>query len=106
MTPALAIELVLVCEVMWAATPPPADTVCDRKWNWSAVPAISFPPPLIVHVPVVVASDSLPAGVALPTSAELHPAEESSVHITRTGLDWKLPTVVTLAATTSSPSEP
>src|ERR1700694_2979387 len=103
MTPPWAEELVLVCDVTWALTPPRPDNVSHRKWNWSAVPLMPLPPPWIAQVPLPASNDWLPAGVGLPMSEEFQPAGESFVHITRAELDWKVPTVVTVATTTSSP---
>ena len=63
-----------------------------------------MPLPLTVQRAAAGSNDWLPARAGFPTSAEFQCAAESSVHITRAWLDWKLPTVVTLATTTSSPS--
>ena len=52
MTPALALELELVWEVTSALTLPSPTNGADTKWNWSEVPVMSVPPPVMVHVPV------------------------------------------------------
>src|SRR5205807_7603051 len=106
MTPDLAEASVLVCDATRPVTPPSPDSDLDTKWNWSEAPLMSLPPPLTVHVPLPVFNDWLPAGVGPPMSAPVHPAAELSVHITRVRFDWKLPTVVTDATTTSSPAFP
>ncbi len=104
MTPVSAGELPDACEMMRAPTPPPDASVFQRKWNWSAVPLMPLPPPWIVQVPLPGSRTWPPAGVALPMSPEVQPDAESSVHVTRVEVAWKLPTVVTLAVTRSSPS--
>src|ERR1039457_186396 len=104
MTPDSAAEPAGVWDVIRATTPPPDGRVFQRKWNWSAVPPMPAPPPWIVQLPLLGLRFWPPAGVAFPMSPELQPEAESSVHITRAVLDVKLPTVVTLAATMSSPS--
>src|ERR1041385_8061313 len=71
MTPALAQPSVLVCAVTRALTVPSPGSGCETNRNWSLVPQMSPPPPCTVHVPPF--SDWVPAGVAPPTSAHVHP---------------------------------
>ena len=47
-------------------------SVCDTKWNSSAVPVMSAPPALIVHLPVLLLYDWLPGGMGPPMSAQVH----------------------------------
>src|SRR5206468_6848945 len=54
-----------------ALTVPSPASGCDTKWNWSPVPQMSPPPPCTVQVEPF--RDCVPAGVAPPTSAHVHP---------------------------------
>src|SRR5258708_37977234 len=69
MTPALAHGSLLPCATTLALTPPFPARGWETRWNWSAVPQMSPPPPSIVHVPLT--STWSPDGVAPPTSAQL-----------------------------------
>jgi hypothetical protein len=71
MTPAFAHVFVLPCPITRAVTVPSAASGCQAKWNWSLVPQMSPPPPWTVHVAPF--TDCVPAGVAPPTSAHVHP---------------------------------
>src|SRR2546429_8837288 len=54
-----------------ALTLPLAASACETKWNWSAVPQMSLPPPWIVQVRPL--RDWLPAGYGYPISPQLQP---------------------------------
>src|SRR5260370_40160385 len=98
MTPARAAAPVAVCAATCAATPVPPEAGCEAKWNWSAVPPIPVPLPATVQVPAVESNDWLPASAGVPMSAEVQPAADPDVHMTRDWPELELPTVVTLAA--------
>src|SRR5437660_4999195 len=71
MTPAFAHAFVLPCAVTRAVTVASPATGSVARWNWSLVPQMSPPPPRTVRVvPLTVCE---PAGIALPTSAHVHP---------------------------------
>src|SRR5579863_7729451 len=70
MGPAFAHALVFCWAVMCAVTDPSAGNDWDTKWNESAVPQMSPPPPTSVQVPLD--SVSWPAGSAPPMSVHVH----------------------------------
>ncbi len=74
-TPALAHGSVACCAVTCALTVPSLLSVCQAKWNASAVPQMSPPPPISFQVPELV-SWSWPGGSAPPMSAQVHAAEQ------------------------------
>src|SRR2546430_17700612 len=71
MTPALAQPWVFPWAPTRALAVPSPATFCDSKRNWSPVPQMSPPPPCTVQLPL--SSDWVPAGVAPPISAHVHP---------------------------------
>src|SRR4030088_2885600 len=71
MTPALAHGSLLPWATTLALTAPFPASGCETRWNWSAVPQMSPPPPSTVHVPLT--STWSPDGVAPPASPQLQP---------------------------------
>jgi hypothetical protein len=69
MMPALALLLILVCEVTWAATLPSPLRDWYTKWNWSLVPVRPEPAPVTVQLPLL--RDWLPLSAGVPMSAQL-----------------------------------
>ncbi len=70
-TPAFAHADVLVCEIARATIDPSVGSVCQAKWNASAVDQMSPPPPWTVQVPAV--SDCAPVTPVEPMSAQVQP---------------------------------
>ena len=70
-TPAFAHGDVFVCEIARATIDPFVGSVCQAKWNASAVDQMSPPPPWIVQVPLV--SDCVPVTPVEPMSAQVQP---------------------------------
>src|SRR5579863_7808179 len=69
MSPPLAHALDDVCEKTRAVMLPSAARGCHTKWNASALPQISEPPPVTLHV--LPCRSWAPSGVAAPMSAQL-----------------------------------
>src|SRR5690348_8337231 len=103
MTPALARLFVLVCVRTCALMPPSATNDCQTKWNWSAVPPMSFPSPAIVQTPLL--SDWLPARGGLPMSAQLQPVGQGAVVFGATLVDGTGESVEVLVAGAGVPVE-